>query len=193
MYADQAAKLVKEAKRTENILPEYNTELVRDVQREIRTLHHNTTVLLRQYDIRNSTENDPGATAAILIHHRSLERNKRCLLAYHYHRLKKIKEYCWELGHVPQELITNLSALEMDFSTDYQSIINDYSSNFTGIDLSSSLDPPKDPYIEVRVLKDCGEIYTENGLVTLSKNSQHYLRRTDVEHLINEGYLKHIK
>jgi len=123
----------------------------------------------------------------------SLKRNKRCLLAYHYHRLKKLEEFCWELGHIPQELLPNLSSLETDFSTEYQSIINNYASNFTGIDLSSSLEPPKDPYIEIRVLKDCGEIYTENGLVTLSKNSQHYLRRTDVEHLINEGYLKHIK
>ncbi|ORX81973.1 DNA replication complex GINS protein psf1 [Anaeromyces robustus] len=193
MYADQAVKLVKEAKKTQDILPEYNTELVRDVQREIRTLHHNITVLLRQYDIRSSPQNHPGPFASIFIHHQSLRRNKRCLLAYHYHRLKKIEEFCWELGHVPQELLPNLSSQETDFSTEYQSIINDYTSNFTGIDLSSSLDPPKDPYIEIRVLKDCGEIYTENGLVTLSKNSQHYLRRTDVEHLINEGYLKHIQ
>jgi len=64
---------------------------------------------------------------------------------------------------------------------------------FTGNDLSSSLYPPKYPWIEIRVLKECGEIYTENGLVTLSKNSQYYLMRTDVEHLINEGYLKHVK
>jgi len=193
MYADQAIKLVKEAKRTQDILPEYNTELVRDVQREIRTLQHNLTVLLRQFDVYNPTQGDTGYVAATFVHHQSLKRNKRCLLAYHYHRLKKLEEFCWELGHIPQELLPNLSSLETDFSTEYQSIINNYASNFTGIDLSSSLEPPKDPYIEIRVLKDCGEIYTENGLVTLSKNSQHYLRRTDVEHLINEGYLKHIK
>ena len=59
-----------------------------------------------------------------------------------------------------------------------------------GIDLSANLQPPKDLMIEVRVLKDCGEIYTEQGPVTLEVNSTHYLRRSDVEPLIRQGFLE---
>ena len=46
--------------------------------------------------------------------------------------------------------------------------------------------------MEVRVLEDCGKIQTESGVINLVKNSQHYLRRTDVERLVSQGYLKHL-
>lgn len=53
--------------------------------------------------------------------------------------------------------------------------------------------PPKDLFVEVRVLRDCGEIMTENGLVNLEANSTHFLRRVDVEQLIRQGLLEQIK
>ena len=46
--------------------------------------------------------------------------------------------------------------------------------------------------IEVRVLKDCGEILTESGPVVLQKNTYHYLRRTDIEHLIRQNFVEHV-
>lgn len=55
------------------------------------------------------------------------------------------------------------------------------------------MQPPKDLYVEVRVLRDCGEIMTENGLVNLEANSTHFLRRVDVEQLIRQGLLEQIK
>ena len=55
------------------------------------------------------------------------------------------------------------------------------------------MQPPKDLYIEVRVLKDCGEIFTENGPVNLEINSTHFLRRVDVESLIRQGMLVQVK
>ena len=55
------------------------------------------------------------------------------------------------------------------------------------------MQPPKDLYVEVRVLKGCGEIMTENGVVNLEVNSTHFLRRADVEHLIRQGLLQQLK
>ena len=52
--------------------------------------------------------------------------------------------------------------------------------------------PPKELHIEIRVKEDCGEIFTDTGLVRLSKNSTHYLRRSDVEHLIRRDCLEQI-
>lgn len=47
--------------------------------------------------------------------------------------------------------------------------------------------------MEVRVLRDCGEIMTESGIVNLEVNSTHFLRRVDVEQLIRQGLLEQIK
>ena len=69
--------------------------------------------------------------------------------------------------------------------------------------------PPKDVYVEVKVLKQIGnyyylfypqwyliffvgEISTENGTVSLDKGTTQYLRRSDVEHLIRQGVLQHL-
>ena len=53
--------------------------------------------------------------------------------------------------------------------------------------------PPKDLYIEVRVLEDCGEVLTETGTILLEKNTTHYVLRSDIEHLIRQGLLEQIK
>lgn len=59
--------------------------------------------------------------------------------------------------------------------------------------LSQDLKPPKDLYVEVRVLRDCGEVMTESGVVNLAAHSQHFLRRVVVEQLIRQGLLEQIK
>ena len=41
--------------------------------------------------------------------------------------------------------------------------------------------------VEIRVLISCGEIITESGPVSLDQGSTHYLRRSEVEHLIRLG------
>ena len=47
------------------------------------------------------------------------------------------------------------------------------------------MQPPKDLCMEVRVLKDCGEIYLpESGAVTLKKNMVVHLPRQDIDYLI---------
>ncbi|EPZ33355.1 hypothetical protein O9G_001767 [Rozella allomycis CSF55] len=55
----------------------------------------------------------------------------------------------------------------------------------------ASLVPPKDLFIQIRVLKDCGNLLTTSGVITLEKDSQHFVRRTDVEHLISQGHVIH--
>jgi len=52
--------------------------------------------------------------------------------------------------------------------------------------------PPKNLYIEVRVLEDCGEILTESGSINLERNTTHFLRRSDVEHLVRQGMLEEV-
>ena len=35
-----------------------------------------------------------------------------------------------------------------------------------GFDLTTNIKPPKEPFVEVRVLESCGEIFTEDGIGT---------------------------
>ncbi|RLN06062.1 hypothetical protein BBJ28_00017166 [Nothophytophthora sp. Chile5] len=80
----------------------------------------------------------------------------------------------------------------MQFFNAYDQLLTDYMADFE-LDLSADLKPPKDLYVEVRVLRDCGEVMTESGLVNLDAHSTHFLRRVDVEQLIRQGLLEQIK
>ena len=48
--------------------------------------------------------------------------------------------------------------------------------------MSQDLEPPKDLFVEIRVLSDCGEIVTSDGnIIHLEQNTTHLLRRADVK------------
>ena len=53
------------------------------------------------------------------------------------------------------------------------------------MDLTVDMNPPKDLFIEVKILKDHGTvILPESGQIVLKKGTTQYLRRTEVEHLM---------
>ncbi|KAJ1796420.1 DNA replication protein psf1, partial [Coemansia sp. RSA 2598] len=134
----------------------------------------------------------------------TLNRNKRCLLAYHHRRMEFLRSLLWSLhlapSLVPPQLSQRLSPEEQNYVREYAKLNSAYRDAVESqLCPSDSLDwtasgelPPRDLFIEVRVVKDCGEIVTENGVVNLQAGSQHYLHRSDVEHLITIGYLEHI-
>lgn len=58
---------------------------------------------------------------------------------------------------------SSLSPEEEEYVRDYSDMLAAYKGQWTDIDLTGSLDPPRDLFIDVRVLKDAGEIQTEYG------------------------------
>ena len=53
------------------------------------------------YDTNDAeARKDEPARAAMILRHTTLERNKRCLLAYLNHRIEKIREMRWQFGAV---------------------------------------------------------------------------------------------
>lgn len=111
-----------------------------------------------------------------------MRRNKRCLLAYHRVRTEKLEEMCWKGVDVldrtqdeNEDSTTNaqnksqnsLSPEEEEYFRQYNDMLAAYKGEWTDIDLTGSLEPPKDLFIDVRVLKDAGEIQTEYGYGTL--------------------------
>ena len=116
-----------------------------------------------------------------------MRRNKRCLLAYHRVRSDKLEEMCWSGRDVPDieqqqhhggqgngegsamasetgaGYQISLSPEEEEYVRQYGDMLASYKGQWTDIDLTGSLEPPRDLFIDVRVLKDAGEIQTEYG------------------------------
>lgn len=63
---------------------------------------------------------------------------------------------------------SSLSPEEEEYVRQYSDLLAAYKGQWTDIDLTGSLEPPKDLFIDVRVLKDAGEIQTEYGYVHAS-------------------------
>lgn len=205
MYGDLANKLVLDAKRSQNLteLPVHQSELVRDIVKEINDLN-------RDAEFINETQRDDELSEAqqkihqcqLFVTHLCMRRNKRCLLAYQKTRADKINQFCWlnidpdstppSQAQTTSISIDNLSHAEQDYYKSYNDLLIDYKSNFADLDLSGDLEPPTNIFIDVRVLKDGGEVQTEYGVFNLIKDSQFYVRKSDVERLIQQGYLEEL-
>lgn len=115
-----------------------------------------------------------------------MRRNKRCLLAYHRTRTDKLEELVWSGIDVLESSVqtdreglgvptaggsdpnneghgSSLSPEEEEYVRQYGDLLAAYKGQWTDIDLTGSLEPPRDLFIDVRVLKDAGEIQTEYG------------------------------
>lgn len=64
---------------------------------------------------------------------------------------------------IPSNNESSLSPEEEEYFRQYNDMLAAYKGQWTDIDLTGSLEPPKDLFIDVRVLKDAGEVQTEYG------------------------------
>jgi len=178
------------------------------------------TEILAPFDGHFDPSADPATAYTLLVHHLCMRRNKRCLLAYHRVRVSRIEELCWSGGgdafegedrvadkyredggaegeqvegagvHGNDGSTNALSPEEEDYARGYNDVLAAVKGQWTDIDLTGTLEPPRDLFIDVRVLKDAGEIQTEYGAINLTKNSQFFARQGDVERLIAQGFLQ---
>lgn len=200
----------------------YQSELVSDIIKEINDLARDVEYLEQQRQMmeqdpeleEHGLEQQKVNECQLFVAKLSMRRNKRCLLAYEKLRTEKINEFCWlnidpttdtpqiaptalkseALGPNYTTLLSldNLSHPEQEYFRQYQELLVDYKSKFTDIDLSGDLEPPTNIFIDVRVLKDGGEVQTEYGVFNLIKDSQFYVRKSDVDRLIQQGYLEEL-
>ena len=208
MYGDLGNKLVLEAKRTKQLyarsnqdvnLPMYHEDIIRNILKEVSNLRKNTEYLKEQQQL--GMLDDKVAKCQCFVTLLCMERNKRCLLAYQRLRTDILDSMAWNNNGLDlmssitfsQQDTNNLSHQEQEYLKEYCDLITDLKSgDLVDIDLSGSLVPPSDVFIDVRVLKDAGEIQTEYGVFNLIKDSQFFVRQSDVERLIQQGYLQKI-
>ena len=183
---ERAIALLKQLTRHEQI-PPYDQTAVESIIQEMNSLWSQLEEVIA------NGEGEPEATHAGYLLHFSLNRNKRVTLAYLYNRLQRILRLRWELlgNKLPQSIVDNCSASERSSFEVYDKLLTEY---MTSIDLDLTIDtqPPKDLYIQIRVLEDCGELQTGRDFIDLRKNSMHYLRRSDAEQFIKQGKAEHI-
>lgn len=162
--------------------------MVRAVAREVRDLDRDVSHMLQPFNGSFDASADPATACALLVNHLSMRRNKRCLLAYHRTRTDKLEELVWNGSDVldtptaPDRdqpagssgsaadgagdeggSTASLSPEEEEYVRQYSDLLAAYKGQWTDIDLTGTLEPPRDLFIDVRVLKDAGEIQTEYG------------------------------
>lgn len=167
-------------------MPPYETELVRETAREVRDLDRDVANILEPFQGSFDPNANQGVAGTLLTNHLSMRRNKRCLLAYHRTRTDKLEDLVWRgadvvdlsgqqlrdgpaggnvFGAATDTGTSSLSPQEEDYVRQYGDLLAAYKGQWTDIDLTGSLEPPRDLFIDVRVLKDAGEIQTEYGYV----------------------------
>ena len=158
--------------------------MVRAVTREVRELDRDVQRILEPFEGSFDPSQDPAIATALLVDHLCMRRNKRCLLAYHRTRTEKLEGMCWngidileqqqqwnrsggdaqgQLSGGDTANSSSLSPEEEEYVRQYSDMLAAYKGQWTDIDLTGSLEPPRDLFIDVRVLKDAGEIQTEYG------------------------------
>ncbi|CAH8528735.1 unnamed protein product [Heterobilharzia americana] len=116
MLAQTSLQLIKELKRSQQSkLPAYNEDKIRVCLEEMRTLYdanYRDVALVSSSaseasssSLLSGTEDHSNKIQSVLVRHAVLERNKRCLLAYHHARLMRIAELRWEYGIILPKVI----------------------------------------------------------------------------------------
>ena len=158
---------------------------------------------------------DPATACALLVDHLSMRRDKRCLMAFHRVRVSRVEEAIWR-GEDPTlpstssggpatpgaaadpvtdddgESGNNLTPEETLHAQSYSTLLTSLKNRdelYSTVDLTGSLEPPTDLFIDVRCVREGGEVATEYGSIRLSEGSQFWVRRGDVEGLIRGGWL----
>jgi GINS complex subunit 1 len=175
-------------------LPAYNEDVVAEVVQEINQLYKKVEHLIASRPDEVLADNESVQRCGVLVYHISIMRDKRILLGYLMNRARRVQRLRLEIGSVlPASVKVNLSAQENRFFNGYDRLLSRYMQS-VDVDLAVDLDaPPKDLYVEVRVMQQYGDIVTANGVtVRLDRGTTHYLRRLDAEPLIRQGIVKHI-
>ncbi|KAG9146438.1 hypothetical protein Leryth_011726 [Lithospermum erythrorhizon] len=213
MYARKGAELVKEIASSEpGQLMAFNNDLFSQVIKECTGLGTRAMILLSEEEAQKQEKENQRARGegddndshpegssyqgphgvGFLIHHASVVRNKRCLMAYVYNRAEVIRNLGWTVERVlPGDIEERLSSTEKEYFKNHSKTLQKYMSDLD-IDLAVDKVPPKDPYIKVRVLEDIGSVVLGDQLANLAHHAILFLRRTDAEHYISQGLMEEL-
>lgn len=130
----------------------------------------------------------------VMVYHTAILRNKRLLMAYVKKRIDILRELRWTHGVLPEHVKSNLTPQELVFFKEYSKLLSKYMRSAAlggvGLDLTADPEPPIDPYIQVRVMKEYGEVTFSSGSVHLRPGLSLWLLRDEAHNLLIEGVLR---
>ncbi|CAB4272763.1 unnamed protein product [Prunus armeniaca] len=196
MYGTKAIQLVKEiANGEKGQLTPFSSDVFSEVIAECSQHFADLRSLIRKMqeaglDVETTKDEDHYGQ---LIHHLSLVRNKRCLMAYMYNRAEILRNLVWKVGSdIPEEIQEKLSHSEKEYFKKHSEALKSYMSRVV-LELAVDMVPPKDPYIKVRVLDDMGEVeLPSDNTANFARHSMHFLKRTDAEKYISLGKMEEL-
>lgn len=192
-------------------LPAYNHKLVqacfRDLHGTARELELKARVYSNSSNSSNSKENSgksssttskPSMSArpSILLHNTAIQRHKRCLLAYHHHRMEIIKDIqrakavandtSSETFASTKSMSTNAS--EVAFAADYATLREAYSTKVFELDLL----PPIGHMVQVRVMREAGQVVLPDSgrVVAMTRGACLFLDRADAKDFLKQGIVR---
>jgi GINS complex subunit 1 len=196
-YGELANHLVLQSKQSMNLakLLPYDNTLVRQVIQEQKELDKK----LRVMESNGAKMGDPKWPVLVILA-RVMHQNKRCLLAYHSQRLDIIRAAYWEaggaVGHVLEQVQQNMSQSEIQYLRDYRDSVVTFRNDILPddvVDLALGMtDPPKQLTTTVETVVSPGLIHTQSGIIDFQHGQRYILLKSDVEHLILQGYLKEV-
>lgn len=146
-------------------------------------------------DNLNTWRGTEAEAAELMVYHTSILRNKRLLFCYVKQRLDRLQELRWSHRTLPAHARASLSPLESQFFKGYDKLLSKYMRSGkagVGLDLTADPTPPDDPYVQVRVLKDYGDVVFASGKVSLARGKSHWLPRDEAHPLIMDGILENV-
>jgi hypothetical protein len=216
------------------ILPTYNSKLVQACLQDLYNSVQELELAIKSLDRSNYHDDDDddnphddhpkksnfsmSSRPVILWHSESIERYKRCLLAFHYQRMEIMKQiqrlnnsnnsttmtitspiactsanestaaFTENGGGAGVMVIDSANQHEVDFARAYAQLRQDYSTKVFALDLP----PPISHMVQVRVMQDIGHVVLpESGRsVYMSKGACFFLDRVDVQDFLQEGMVQ---
>uniref|UniRef100_A0A7S4AWX4 DNA replication complex GINS protein PSF1 C-terminal domain-containing protein n=1 Tax=Pseudo-nitzschia australis TaxID=44445 RepID=A0A7S4AWX4_9STRA len=187
-------------------LPAYNHKLVQACFRDLHATAQELDLQAQVHGSSGSAKPSMSARPSILLHNKTIQRQKQCLLAYHHHRMEIVKDIERakmaanesHVGNSSTNTCTNgnantnapisTNAQEVAFARDYASLRNAYSNQVFELDLL----PPTSHMVQVRVRKTIGQVVLPDSgrVVALTHGACLFLDRADAKDFLRQGIVQ---
>eukprot|EP00494_Astrolonche_serrata_P008701 UN08745 len=123
MWGQAAKELLEDLKKSQ-WMPQFDSKLVRECQKEICDLEQNVAQTLQ---IVGDQKHDPYYSSGINLHHAAAQHINLCVNAYCLHRMRNLELLWWEKGTlINTKEKGQCCEQEVDYLRKYDSLMNDY-------------------------------------------------------------------
>lgn len=162
----------------------FNDNFIRQLASSCKAIYVEAKILT------SSLIDDDGVSARVCCLNLNILHLKKLLLLYQLKRSEAVKKCRFNKN---PEQIALMSRLEQNLLSELNDLYRSYSSNVLGVGFAlcrADRLPPKELYAHIQVIKDCGTLQTDQGGIRLDSNSSHFIRRSYIDGLLSQGFVR---